>query len=191
MSMALNKRESIVASSLVLFAERGYDATTIPMIATSAGVGAGTIYRYFENKEILGNTLFQEYVKIFTETVESDFPYDQSIRDQFHHIFQSMILFTKEQSQALYFIKTHSSAHFLNEESHASFKGLLNLFKDFFDSGKEKKEIKDLPSTALIAIIYGAFLELQRLVRIGELKPDAAMLADVEESMWDAVRLHG
>ncbi|PFA63183.1 TetR family transcriptional regulator [Bacillus sp. AFS015802] len=190
MSKALNKRESIVASSLVLFAERGYDATTIPMIATSAGVGAGTIYRYFENKEVLGNTIFQEYVGIFTETVEKAFPYDQSIRDQFHHIFTSMILFTKEQSQALYFIKTHSSAHFLNEESHASFQGLLNLFKNFFDSGKEKKIIKDLPSTALIAILYGAFLELQRLVRIGELKPDASMLAEVEESMWDAVRIH-
>ena len=67
MSMALNKRDSIVAGSLALFAERGYDATTIPMIASSAGVGAGTIYRYFENKEVLGNTIFQEYVKIFTK----------------------------------------------------------------------------------------------------------------------------
>ena len=191
MSQAINKRDSIVESSLVLFAERGYDATTIPMIATSAGVGAGTIYRYFENKEVLGNSLFKEYVNMFKETVEKDFPYDQSIRSQFHHIFHSMILFTKEQSQALYFIKTHSSAHFLNEESHESFEGLLNILKCFFDSGKDKKEIKNLPSTALIAILYGAFLELQRLVRIGELKPDATMLKDVEESMWDAVRLHG
>jgi transposase len=32
-----------------LFAERGYDGTTIPMIAEKANVGAGTIYRYFEN----------------------------------------------------------------------------------------------------------------------------------------------
>ena len=101
-----------------------------------------------------------------------------------------MIQFTKEQSQALYFIKTHSSAHFLNEESHTCFEELLNLFKCFFDSGKEKKVIKNLPSTALIAILYGAFLELQRLVRIGELEPDTSMLTDVEESMWDAVRLH-
>ncbi|MDQ7862671.1 hypothetical protein RCO48_21540 [Peribacillus frigoritolerans] len=79
---------------------------------------------------------------------------------------------------------------FLNEDSHASFQGLLNIFKNFFDSGKEKKEIKELPSSALIAIIYGAFLELERLVRIGELEPDPKLLADVEESFWDAVRLH-
>ncbi|WP_244668300.1 TetR/AcrR family transcriptional regulator [Bacillus sp. NTK074B] len=79
MSQAVNKRDSIVESSLILFAERGYDATTIPMIATSAGVGAGTIYRYFENKEVLGNTLFKEYVDMLKETVRKDFPYEQSI----------------------------------------------------------------------------------------------------------------
>jgi hypothetical protein len=33
----------------------------------------------------------------------------------------------------------------------------LNIFKTFFDSGKEKKEIKELSSSALIAIIYGEF----------------------------------
>ncbi|RRN74075.1 hypothetical protein EI200_04815 [Peribacillus simplex] len=33
----------------------------------------------------------------------------------------------------------------------------MEYIKTFFDSGKEKKEIKELPSSALIAIIYGAF----------------------------------
>ncbi|MCK1992227.1 TetR family transcriptional regulator [Peribacillus muralis] len=190
MITAVNKRDSIVSSALELFAERGYDATTIPMIATKAGVGAGTIYRYFENKEVLGNKIFQGYVDIFTATIKNGFPYEESIRNQFHHIFKSMVHFTNEQDQALYFIKIHSGAHFLNEESHTSFQCLLDLFKNFFDSGKERKEIKELPSSALIAIIYGAFLELQRLVRIGELVPEAKLLADVEESFWDAVRLH-
>ncbi|MGG4152409.1 TetR/AcrR family transcriptional regulator [Peribacillus muralis] len=190
MITAVNKRDSIVSSALELFAERGYDATTIPMIASKAGVGAGTIYRYFENKEVLGNKIFQGYVDIFTATIKNGFPHEDSIRNQFHHIFKSMVHFTVKQDQALYFIKIHSGAHFLHEESHISFQGLLNIFKNFFDSGKERKEIKELPSSALIAIIYGAFLELQRLVRIGELVPEAKLLEDVEESFWDAVRLH-
>ncbi|KIL51052.1 TetR/AcrR family transcriptional regulator [Jeotgalibacillus campisalis] len=189
MPTAVTKRDSIVSSALSLFADRGFDATTIPMIATSAGVGAGTIYRYFENKEVLGNTIFQEYVKKFTETLEDGFPSDESIRNQFHHIFKSMVRFTSTQHQALYFIKTHSSAHFLTEESHASFQGLLNILKNLFDSGKKKKKIKMLPTSALIAIVYGSFLEVQRLVQIGELELEAQLLAEIEESMWDAVRL--
>ncbi|MGP1906885.1 MULTISPECIES: TetR/AcrR family transcriptional regulator [unclassified Metabacillus] len=190
MATAGTKRDSILSGALALFAERGFDATTVPMIAASAGVGAGTIYRYFENKEVLGNSLFQEYVGIFTETLQHEFPYDETVRNQFHHIFQSMIRFTTKEVHALYFIKTHSNAHFLDDASHDCFHGLLDILKTFFDLGKEKKEIKEIPSSALIAIVYGAFLELQRLVRIGELEPETKLINDIEESIWDAVRLH-
>ncbi|MDX8290422.1 TetR/AcrR family transcriptional regulator [Metabacillus indicus] len=190
MATAGTKRDSILSGALALFAERGFDATTVPMIAASAGVGAGTIYRYFENKEVLGNSLFQEYVGIFTETLQHEFPYEETVRNQFHHIFQSMIRFTTKEVHALYFIKTHSNAHFLDDASHECFHGLLDILKTFFDSGKEKKEIKEIPSSALIAIVYGAFLELQRLVRIGELEPETKLVRDIEESIWDAVRLH-
>ena len=43
--MAKNKRDDIMEAALILFAERGYDGTTVPMIAEKAKVGAGTIYR--------------------------------------------------------------------------------------------------------------------------------------------------
>ncbi|MFP3510032.1 hypothetical protein SB775_10270 [Peribacillus sp. SIMBA_075] len=87
--------------------------------------------------------------------------HDDSIPNQFHHIFKSMVHSTTGQDLALYFIKIHSGAHF------------LNIFKTFFDSGKEKKEITE------------NFLELAQLVRIGELEPESKLLADVEESFWD------
>ncbi|MEC2439513.1 helix-turn-helix domain containing protein, partial [Bacillus cereus] len=51
--MAKNKQEDIFDAAMQLFAELGYDGTTIPMIAENAKVGAGTSYRYFENKEAL------------------------------------------------------------------------------------------------------------------------------------------
>ncbi|MCA0987231.1 TetR/AcrR family transcriptional regulator [Guptibacillus algicola] len=185
-----NKRDSVLCSALALFAERGFDATTIPMIANSANVGAGTIYRYFENKEVLGNTLFQNYVVTFMKTIEAHYSEEQSIRQQFHHLFRAMVLFTNENEHALYFIKKHSGAHFLNEESREDFVQLLNLFRSFFETGKEQGVIRELPSEALIAIVYGAFLELQNLVRVGELVPDPELLSGVEESLWDSVRHH-
>ncbi|MCA0173194.1 TetR/AcrR family transcriptional regulator [Bacillus sp. RAR_GA_16] len=186
----LNKRESILKSALVLFAERGFDATTVPMIANSANVGAGTIYRYFDNKEVLVNTLFQETVATFTKTIEEQFPYHQSTRQQFQHIYKTMILFTNQNEHALYFIKKHSAGHFLDNQSKSDFTELLNLLKAFFDTGKKQSEIRDLPSEALIAILYGAFLELQNLVRAGELSSEPELLSKIEESLWDSVRLH-
>ena len=61
--MAQNKRDDILNAAMELFGELGYDGTTVPMIAERAKVGAGTIYRYFENKESLVNILFQDCVK--------------------------------------------------------------------------------------------------------------------------------
>ena len=160
------------------------------MIAASAKVGAGTIYRYFDNKEVLVNTIFQDNVSTFTKTLEAQFPYKESTRKQFHHIYKSMLLFTNQNEHALYFIKTHSAAHFLNEQSLSDFQQLLKILQTFFDNGKTQKDIRDLPSEALIAIVYGAFLELQHLVRSGDLDPSPELLSRIEDSLWDSVRYH-
>ncbi|RDY70621.1 TetR/AcrR family transcriptional regulator [Halobacillus trueperi] len=190
MPTTTSKRDHIFQSALSLFAERGFDATTIPMIASDAKVGAGTIYRYFENKEVLVNTLFQHYAALFTKTLEEDYPKDAGIRDQFHHLFQGMVRFTNEHEHALYFIKTHNAAYFLDETSRSQFNHLLMILQDFIDEGKEKEQIRDLPSKALIAIIFGGFLELFKLIRAGEIEATDELLAGVEESCWDAVRHH-
>ncbi len=190
MKQELNKRDRIFESALQLFAERGFDATTIPMIATDAKVGAGTIYRYFENKEVLVNTLFQFYVNSFKEKLLSGFPSSLSIREQFHHIFQGMIQFTNYHEHALYFIKTHNAAYFLDETSKAVFEELMNNLRNFVEHGQKENSIRELPSAALIAIIFGGFLELHQLVRSGEIEATSELLAGVEESCWDAVRVH-
>ncbi|MFC4714256.1 TetR/AcrR family transcriptional regulator [Planococcus dechangensis] len=188
MPTSTTKREDIIQSALTLFAERGFDATTIPMIATDAKVGAGTIYRYFSNKEVLVNTMFQHYVSLFKETLEKDYPAESDIREQFHHLFQGMIRFTNEHDHALYFIKTHTSAYFLDANSRDQFSHLLMILENFFDEGKKEKQIRELPSKALIAIIFGGFLQLYQLIRAGELEASEELLAGVENSCWDAVR---
>ena len=44
------RRQEILVAAKRVFVEKGYDAATINDIAAEAGVAAGSIYRYFENK---------------------------------------------------------------------------------------------------------------------------------------------
>ena len=44
-------REKIFRTALDMFAERGFNATTIDAIAKAADIGKGTFFCYFENKE--------------------------------------------------------------------------------------------------------------------------------------------
>ncbi len=46
-----DKRQRILRAAEGLFAEKGYANATIQAIATAAGVGDGTVYDYFKNKE--------------------------------------------------------------------------------------------------------------------------------------------
>jgi len=60
-----DKREAIMGAALDLFVERGFHGTAVPEIAQAAGVGAGTIYRYFEHKEALVNALYRPEKQAF------------------------------------------------------------------------------------------------------------------------------
>ena len=51
--MIPDKRTDILQSALELIAERGFHGAPISEIAQKANVAAGTIYRYFENKDLL------------------------------------------------------------------------------------------------------------------------------------------
>src|SRR5215213_715255 len=58
---AQRNRERILAAARKLFAERGIDAT-LDDVAARAGVGVGTVYRRYPNKDALLDELFEERI---------------------------------------------------------------------------------------------------------------------------------
>lgn len=60
----LFKRLEIVNSAVLLFADKGYENTTLDEIAEKAEFGKGTIYKYFENKEEIYSAIIEN---IFTD----------------------------------------------------------------------------------------------------------------------------
>ena len=59
------RRREILDAAIKLFAEKGYEQTTLDEIAQKAEFGKGTIYHYFKNKEELIITYLQEGVDYF------------------------------------------------------------------------------------------------------------------------------
>lgn len=189
--MANNKRDDILKAALILFAERKYDGTTVPMIADKARVGAGTIYRYFESKETLVNELFQECVKSLSDRLSSNLLHpDYDLRHQFHLIFERLTEFADERVDALMFLDSHHNAYYLNEQSHRVFTEMLDLFRMLLESGKKQGIIQDFSSEAMIAIVWGAFVHVFKIIRAGVLPNSKELLRGVEESCWNAIKRH-
>ena len=77
------KRGDILGAGLHLFDEQGFHGTSMSEIAEAAGVGAGTIYRYFDGKEDLVDQLYAEARAAAHESiVEMGFDEDASVRDR-------------------------------------------------------------------------------------------------------------
>jgi len=69
-----NKKQKIMDASLSLFAEKGFSATSINMIAKKAGISKGLMYNYFKSKEELITTIlnsgFDEFLSVFNTNNE-------------------------------------------------------------------------------------------------------------------------
>lgn len=57
-------RVRIEREALRLFAEKGFDATSIRDIAQSVGVADAALYRHFRSKEAIGHELFRHHYRI-------------------------------------------------------------------------------------------------------------------------------
>jgi AcrR family transcriptional regulator len=53
-------RAKIIETALELFAQHGYEATSVRMIAQAAGIAQGLLYNYFASKEVLLATIVQQ-----------------------------------------------------------------------------------------------------------------------------------
>ncbi|WP_159882296.1 TetR/AcrR family transcriptional regulator [Paenibacillus puerhi] len=189
--MSKNKRNDILEAALHLFADRGYDGTTVPAIADAAQVGAGTIYRYFETKEELVNSLFQESVQQLSNALLTGAPADPgAIRERYDHIFNQMCEFAAYRGRTLAFIDSHSGAPFLNTESRESFDRFLSLIREVLEEGKRLGIICPLPSDVLIAIVYGAMVKLFNVMGRGVVEQTPELFAQVQECCWNAIRVH-
>ncbi|MFC4411803.1 TetR/AcrR family transcriptional regulator [Chungangia koreensis] len=185
-----NKQEDILNAALKMFALRGYDGTTIPMIADEANVGAGTIYRYFENKQTLVNSLFQNSVRTFSDALRSDFPVEGDMRQKFAHIFRRMGEFAEQYTETLLFIDATAGSYYLDEKSNEMFQEFMSFIEHQLDIGKKEGKIRNMPSKAMISIVYGAFVQLFKVKCNGMLEATPELMKAVEESCWDAIRMH-
>lgn len=58
------RQSELLETAIEVFAERGYQATTMEEIAERAGVSKGMLYLYFKNKEALFGAVFRWFVKM-------------------------------------------------------------------------------------------------------------------------------
>jgi len=186
-----NKRDEIVRAALELIAEHGFHGAPIATIADRARVGAGTIYRYFENKDQLIAELYRELEgKIYAKILKGYSP-DQPVRQRFLHLGTALLwYFIENPLDFRYLEQFHNSPYgvvyrrnkFLGE-NHGN-----DIFRGLFQEGVSGKEMKELPLVILFALAFGPLLDVARDNILGFVALDDELVSQTIEACWDGIR---
>jgi TetR/AcrR family transcriptional regulator, repressor of fatR-cypB operon len=183
-----DKREAIMRAALDLFVERGFYGTAVPEIAERAGVGAGTIYRYFESKEALVNAIYREEKQRFGARVLDAFPRSTIARELFRTMWHRMAGFAVESPKPFIFMELHHHAPYLDAESLALEQRMLELFSNVVVAAQARGELKAGPPRLLMAIVMGAFVGVIRSCVEMSAALDDADWTLAEQCVWEAIR---
>ncbi len=183
-----DKRDAILAAALDLFVERGFFGTTVPEIADRAGVGAGTIYRYFDSKEALVNSIYREEKLRFAEDVIAGVHTVGPARELFRVLWMKMARFAAAHPKSFVFLELHHHARYLDDDSRAVEQRMLDLFTNVIVASQARGELKDGPPRLLMGIVMGAFVGVVRSCVEFERPIDSADWVLAEQCVWEAIR---
>lgn len=89
-------RDKIIETAGRLFSQKGYDATSVHEICTTAGVSKGAFYHYFSTKETLFLILLEDWVermkRVLAGEGDDQIPFPESLlnmADRSYEIFQT------------------------------------------------------------------------------------------------------
>ena len=185
-----DKRDAVMQAALELVGENGFHGSPMAMIAQRAGVAAGTIYRYFESKDLLIRETYGRLEKQVLASVKAEYPEDEPIREQYLHVCQR--LFT-------YFLAAPLEFRFI-EQFHNSPYGVAcrrdkilgkkekDIITELFGKGQERRIIKDLPLPVLFALTFGPLCDLCRDHILQFIVLDEQLIARTAEACWDAIK---
>jgi AcrR family transcriptional regulator len=179
------KREAILRAALRVFAEHGVHAVPVPEIAARAGVGTGTIYRFFVSKEALINELYREQKRAFRERVLESLDRKLDPRALFREYWRRLVAFAREQPDAFRFLELQDHLPHLDAESRAlEYRVLAPVADAARRLQKQGVYRKDIRVEVIMALHWGAFVNLFKAERGGYLKLKPADIDAACDACW-------
>ena len=152
----MNKtKRKIFETSMKLFAEKGYDATSIEDITATVGVAKGTLYYHFSSKEEIFNFLIEEGIKLLQNSIDIKTAKFSNYIDKIKAIVLIQIKIVIKYEDLITILL---SQFWGNEKRHQKCRkhiyDYINKIEQIVEQGIEKGEIKEGNPKAIAYEIY-------------------------------------
>lgn len=191
-----DKPRVIVEAALELIAENGFHGAPTSMIASKAGVGTGSIYRHFKDKEDLIHHVFRYVADQISTAILRDHDPKAPIREQYLRLGVNLFNFLLENPK----IQTFNEQYFNSPFGISHKRDMLvvdRTQKDainfspvhaLLESAREQQILKDLPLPVLMSLAFGPIVFLVRDVSFGLFDLDSRTVQKTIEACWDALK---
>lgn len=161
------KRQDILNSARILFKDRGFHNTRMDDIAIAAGVGKGTLYEYFKNKQEIFDESCIGYVDSIIDNVKDICSMDISFKEKLLNLF-NMKLKIESEFANLTIDNVLSNNNIISEKTVKNIieqiTQMYDLIYGIIDQGKEEGVvIKEIQSETIACMVVGTMAEYMRL----------------------------
>jgi len=186
-----DKREEIMRAALEIIAEQGFHGAPMAEIAEKAGVAAGTIYRYFENKDVLITELHRELEERIMAFFQKDYPCGKPLRERFLYLIQRLLRYFIEHPLHFRYMEQYFNSPFgitMHRDKLLGKSGNPDLLREIFEEGISRQILKDFPVVVLFSLAFGPMIILMRDHILGFITLDDSLIRPITEACWDAIK---
>ena len=174
--MAKDTKERILAKALELFSQKGYEGTNIQEIMVSLGLVKSAMYRHFESKEEIWNTLLDRLIDYYEERFGSPEhlpPIPESL-EELLAMTMRMVNFTVHDETVVMTRKLLTIEQFRDDRARALatkyfLTSLTEMFTHVF-SGMMEKGLLRREDPAMVAFAYTA--PISALIHLCDREPE-------------------
>ena len=178
--MSNPKRQLILDSALLIFAELGFDRARISDVARHAGVADGTIYNHFKSKDDLLLQLFEARVEPLVAAME--LACDAAGRDasnQLRALISSYLSYVSQSPSIAALVTTHvrESHRFITDYENPPLRRFLALITNVYRRGVSAGTFRPgLSEWSVSWMVFGS-LDALALAWLSRRSPDLGVLA--------------
>lgn len=182
-----DKRTAIMESALALIREHGFHGAPMSQVAKNAGVAAGTVYLYFENKCSMINELYEFVRQEQTQAVTKNDNPARPFKDRLFNFWTNYFRFYVSKPDYLFFMEQYLNSPFCNKGR----MGYSQAFQEVFTHGVTAGELKPVDIHLFSVVIHGSLANAAKTALSGSYQIADKELQQLFGILWDGIKNNG
>ena len=185
----LSKIELIFAATLKLFVRDGYAGITMSKIAKMSGIGTGTIYIYFKNKEELINALYYHLQKTLSDRFVKSFNSALPFKSSFKSIWVNYLKHRIEYHNESVFLEQYYYSGHITESQKLALEQMKSSIYEMMQQGQDEGFlVSDVDKDILLSAVMGFIRDLADEHVAGRYQLNSARIESAFNLSWKMVK---